>query len=80
MWKDLGLHVRDERGHLILPDDQRLAPLWEVAADERVPVFIHTADPVAFFEPIDERNERYEELHAHPDGRSPTRRSRGSTG
>ena len=67
VWKDLGLHVRDERGHLILPDDQRLAPLWEVAADERVPVFIHTADPVAFFEPIDERNERYEELHAHPE-------------
>lgn len=67
VWKDLGLHVRDDRGHLILPDDSRLSPLWEAAADERIPVFIHTADPVAFFEPIDERNERYEELHAHPE-------------
>jgi predicted TIM-barrel fold metal-dependent hydrolase len=27
----------------------------------------HTADPFAFFEPIDRFNERYEELAAHPD-------------
>ena len=27
----------------------------------------HTADPDAFFEPIDKHNERYEELSAHPD-------------
>jgi predicted TIM-barrel fold metal-dependent hydrolase len=67
VWKDLGLHVRDERGELILPDDRRLAPLWEACADVGVPVFIHTADPVAFFDPIDERNERYEQLHAFPE-------------
>jgi predicted TIM-barrel fold metal-dependent hydrolase len=67
VWKDLGLHVRDERGELILPDDPRLAPLWEACADEGVPVFIHTADPVAFFDTVDERNERYEQLLAHPE-------------
>lgn len=67
VWKDLGLHVRDERGELILPDDRRLAPLWEAAAELGVPVFIHTADPVAFFDPVDERNERLEQLLAHPE-------------
>ena len=67
VWKDLGLHVRDDRGELVLPDDPRLAPLWEAAADLGVPVFIHTADPVAFFDPLDERNERIEELAAHPE-------------
>jgi predicted TIM-barrel fold metal-dependent hydrolase len=30
-------------------------------------VLIHVADPVAFFDPIDETNERWEELGAHPD-------------
>jgi predicted TIM-barrel fold metal-dependent hydrolase len=65
VWKDLGLHVRDDRGELILPDDRRLTPLWDAAADLDVPVFIHTADPVAFFDPVDERNERYEQLLAH---------------
>lgn len=67
VWKDLGLHVRDAAGELILPDDRRLAPVWETAAELRVPVFIHTADPVAFFDPVDERNERYEQLLAHPE-------------
>jgi predicted TIM-barrel fold metal-dependent hydrolase len=67
VWKDLGLHVRDDRGELVLPDDGRLAPLWETAAELGVPVFIHTADPVAFFDPIDERNERLEQLLAHPE-------------
>jgi predicted TIM-barrel fold metal-dependent hydrolase len=28
---------------------------------------IHVADPVAFFDPIDETNERWEELGEHPD-------------
>ena len=65
VWKDLGLHVRDDRGELVLPDDARLAPLWEAAAELGVPVFIHTADPVAFFDPIDERNERLEQLLEH---------------
>jgi predicted TIM-barrel fold metal-dependent hydrolase len=67
VWKDLGLHVRDGAGELLLPDDRRLAPLWETAAELAVPVLIHTADPVAFFDPVDERNERYEQLHAHPE-------------
>ncbi len=67
VWKDLGLHVRDDRGELVLPDDERLGPLWEACADEGVPVFIHTADPVAFFDPVDERNERYEQLLEHPE-------------
>jgi len=67
IWKDLGLQVRDDRGELLLPDDARLAPLWEAAAGLGVPVFIHTADPVAFFEPVDERNERLEQLLAHPE-------------
>jgi hypothetical protein len=67
VWKDLGLHVRDDLGELILPDDRRLTPLWEAAAELEVPVFIHAADPVAFFDPVDERNERYEQLLAHPE-------------
>lgn len=67
VWKDLGLRLRDDRGELVMPDDARLAPLWEAAAELGVPVFIHTADPVAFFDPIDERNERLEQLLEHPD-------------
>jgi predicted TIM-barrel fold metal-dependent hydrolase len=67
VWKDLGLHLRDDRGDLVLPDDERLAPAWDAAGELGLPVFIHTADPVAFFDPVDERNERLEQLLSRPD-------------
>ena len=66
-WKDLGLTVRDAHGELLRIDDERLAPIFDKAAELHVPVMFHTADPDAFFLPIDEQNERYEELAAHPD-------------
>jgi predicted TIM-barrel fold metal-dependent hydrolase len=66
-WKDLGLSVRDGEGKLLRIDDERLGPIFEKAAALRIPVMFHTADPDAFFLPIDAHNERYEELAAHPD-------------
>lgn len=66
IWKDLGLTLRDADGTLLRVDDERLAPLFEKAAELGVPVMFHTADPDAFFQPIDRFNERYEELAAHP--------------
>ena len=66
-WKDLGLSVRDAGGALLRIDDDRLAPVFDKAAELGLPVMFHTADPDAFFLPIDARNERYEELAAHPD-------------
>jgi predicted TIM-barrel fold metal-dependent hydrolase len=67
VWKDLGLSLTDERGELLLPDDERLAPVWRVAAEEGAPVLIHVADPRAFFAPVDATNERLEELLANPE-------------
>jgi predicted TIM-barrel fold metal-dependent hydrolase len=67
VWKDLGLTLRDPEGSLLRVDDERLAPLFERAGQLGVFVMFHTADPDAFFQPIDSFNERYEELSAHPD-------------
>jgi len=80
IFKELGLRHKDAGGNLIPVDDQRLDPLWAKAGELGVPVLIHTADPLAFFQPLDENaasltenaaslteNERWEELQAHPD-------------
>lgn len=67
VWKDLGLHARDADGSLVPPDDDRLAPVWGAAGELGLPVTIHIGDPIAFFDPIDETNERLEELLANPD-------------
>jgi predicted TIM-barrel fold metal-dependent hydrolase len=66
VWKDLGLTVTDGRGGLVLPDDPRLADVFRAAGEFGLPVLIHTADPVAFFAPLNRHNERLEELLANP--------------
>jgi len=67
VWKDLGLHVRDDLGELLMPDDPRLSEVWTAAGALGLPVTIHVADPVAFFDPLDATNERLEELLEHLD-------------
>lgn len=66
IFKNLGLGVRDKNGRLLRADDERLKPLWQKAAELKVPVLYHIADPVAFFDPLDRFNERWEELVKHP--------------
>jgi predicted TIM-barrel fold metal-dependent hydrolase len=67
--KVLGLYLRENvaSGALVKIDDPRFDPMWEACAAAKLPVAIHVSDPVAFFEPIDRFNERFEELNAHPD-------------
>ena len=67
IFKSLGLRVRDPQGELVMPDDPRLVPIWETVAALDVPVLIHTADPVAFFRPLDRFNERWDQLNRRPD-------------
>ena len=67
LWKDLGTTVRDKDGNLLRIDDERLAPLFDKAGELNIPIMFHIADPDAFFLPIDNQNERHEELAAHPE-------------
>jgi predicted TIM-barrel fold metal-dependent hydrolase len=67
VWKPLGLTLRDPQGTLVPVNDPRLDELWATAGELKLPVLIHVADPVAFFQPLDRFNERWDELHAHPD-------------
>jgi uncharacterized protein len=52
-------------------DDPELDPIWAAAARLNIPVFIHTADPSEFFEPLDYHNERWLEQALFPDRRYP---------
>ena len=67
VFKDFGLVYRNPDGTLIKIDDPRWDTIWETCGRLKMPVIIHVADPAAFFLPIDEKNERWEELHRHPE-------------
>lgn len=53
--KGLGFVRAGERAFFI--DDARFDPLWDEAGKLGVPVFVHIAEPSAFYDPADETNE-----------------------
>lgn len=67
VFKQFGLGYQNPDGTLIKVDDPRWDPIWKTCGELGLPVIIHTADPAAFFDEIDETNERWEELHRHPE-------------
>ncbi|HVE34105.1 MAG TPA: amidohydrolase family protein [Gemmatimonadaceae bacterium] len=69
--KSLGLSIKKPDGSRLKIDDPELDPIWEACARLGLPVFIHTADPQEFFQPIDYNNERWLELSLFADRRYP---------
>ena len=66
IFKNLGLSVKDNAGKRVAVDDPRLSAIWEKAGELKIPVLIHTADPKPFWDPVDEKNERWLEIVTHP--------------
>ncbi|MEW5853674.1 MAG: amidohydrolase family protein [Myxococcota bacterium] len=64
--KALGLGIRRPGEQLMRVDDERLDRVWQAAGRLGMPVFIHVADPAAFWLPATPQNERYDELRIHP--------------
>jgi predicted TIM-barrel fold metal-dependent hydrolase len=67
IFKSFGLELKNPDGSLVKIDDPRWDPIWAACGELGLPVLIHVADPIAFFLPIDASNERWEELHRHPE-------------
>jgi predicted TIM-barrel fold metal-dependent hydrolase len=68
--KAFGLNVTRPDGSRLKVDDPALDPLWEAFARLDVPVFMHTAEPQEFFQPMDYANERWLELALFPSRRN----------
>lgn len=64
--KALGLEVRGPDGKLVAVDAPELDALFHTAGQLAVPVWIHTGDPLAFWNAPGASNERRQELAAHP--------------
>jgi predicted TIM-barrel fold metal-dependent hydrolase len=69
--KSFGLSIKKPDGSRLKIDDPELDPIWDACARLKLPVFIHTADPQEFFQPIDYTNERWLELALFGDRRYP---------
>jgi len=68
--KSFGLRTRKADGTRLKIDDPALDPVWAACARLNIPVFIHTAEPQEFFQPMDMSNERWLELALYADRRN----------
>ncbi|MEO6976801.1 MAG: amidohydrolase family protein [Mucilaginibacter sp.] len=66
VYKELGLEIYDKTGKRVAVDDPRIDPIWEKCGELKIPVLIHTGEPIAFFDKMDNTNERWLELKTHP--------------
>ena len=66
VYKSLGLTSKDSKGNRIAINDPRLDPIWEACGNNKMPVLIHSGEPVSFWEPKDKFNERWLELRQKP--------------
>ncbi|MGB5236979.1 MAG: amidohydrolase family protein [Flavobacteriaceae bacterium] len=66
IYKSLGLRYKDSEGNRVAVDDPRLDPVWAKCGELGIPVLIHSADPKSFWDPMDDKNERWLELKTRP--------------
>jgi len=72
--KNFGLSTLKPDGSRLTLDDPEIAPIFDACARLNLPVFLHTAEPPEFFEPIDMHNERWLELSLFPSRARPADR------
>lgn len=66
VWKDLGLEAKDDDGAFIQVDDARFQPIWDVLAEEGIPVLAHIGEPRAAWLPLDPESPHFRYYRDHP--------------
>ena len=73
-FKNFGIDVRDRNGARVPVDDPELDPVFETAGRLGIPVLMHVGEPMSFYDPVDQYNERWLELTLLPGRRLPADR------
>lgn len=56
IYKNLGMEFKKADGTWWRPNDPLLDPIWATCGELGLPILIHSADPPAFWHPVDEHN------------------------
>jgi len=64
--KDFASYLKGRDGRYRPVNDPRLDPVWKKCGELGMPVMLHVADPIGFFQPWDERNPTYRSLVKNP--------------
>ncbi|MFW5814391.1 MAG: amidohydrolase family protein [Spirochaetota bacterium] len=65
-WKNIGMELRRADGSWVMIDDPLFDPIYAFLARESVPMVMHIGEPLACWEPLDERSPHYTYYRDHP--------------
>ena len=65
-WKNIGMELRRADGSWVMIDDPLFDPIYEFLARESVPMVMHIGEPLACWQPLDERSPHYTYYRDHP--------------
>jgi predicted TIM-barrel fold metal-dependent hydrolase len=66
VWKNIGMELRDGIGNWLMVDDRLFEPVFALIEREQRSLIMHTGEPRACWEPLDERSPHYDYYSAHP--------------
>ena len=67
IWKDLGMMLQTPDGAYVFCDDDRLTPIYDYVAARGLVIYMHIADPVAAWRPLDPASPHYGYYSRHPE-------------
>ena len=67
LWKDMGMMLRDDKGKYIFCDDERFRPIYDFITEQNRVIYMHIADPLAAWRPLDPQSPHYNYYRKHPE-------------
>ena len=67
IWKDMGMMLTDADGHYVFCDDKRFLPVYDYIAERGRVLYMHIADPLAAWQPLDPASPHYGYYKNHPE-------------
>ena len=66
-WKNIGMEIRKPSGEFLLIDDPLFDPIYEYLTKVSRPALMHIAEPLACWQPLDEKNGHFGYYSKHPE-------------
>jgi predicted TIM-barrel fold metal-dependent hydrolase len=68
IWKNIGMSLKDSDGRYVMPDDQRLEPIFSTLERDHIVLLGHQAEPLNCWLPFDKMTVRSDRnyFHEHP--------------
>ena len=67
IWKNVGMELKDQSGHFVMPDDPRLEPIYKDIAAQSKTLIAHLAEPDSCWQPPNKNSPDYSYYSEHPE-------------